>query len=124
MLFDLAMSRLLCAVLQKARQQANPHNVKTTEPSPVQDLETERREKIKAQALRRRRTAKAREAQTTATNSDWDDEGGWDDAGGRSSNHDRSDSMNPNNDAYDAAMDNHANQMNPNNDAYHSSRGR
>ena len=42
----------------------------------------------------------------------------------RSPNDDRSDSMNPNNDAYDAAMDNHANQMNPNNDAYWSSRGR
>ena len=33
-------------------------------------------------------------------------------------NDDRSDSMNPNNDSYDAAMDNHANQMNPNNSAY------
>ncbi len=31
---------------------------------------------------------------------------------------DRSDSMNPNNDAYQASMDNHSNQMNPNNDAY------
>lgn len=52
----------------------------------------------------------------------------WDDylsgATGRTPNDDRSDSMNPNNDAYDAAMDNHANQMNPNNDAYWSSRGR
>ena len=26
--------------------------------------------------------------------------------------------MNPNNDAYDASMDNHGNQLNPNNDAY------
>jgi hypothetical protein len=42
----------------------------------------------------------------------------------RSSNDDRSDSLNPNNDAYNAAMDNHANQLNPNNDAYWSSRGR
>ena len=33
-------------------------------------------------------------------------------------NDDRSDSMNPNNDAYDDAMDNHSNQLNPNNDAY------
>ena len=36
----------------------------------------------------------------------------------RSSNDDRSDSMNPNNDEYDASMDNHSNQLNPNNDAY------
>ena len=42
----------------------------------------------------------------------------------RSPNDDRSDSLNPNNDAYHAAMDNHANQMNPNNPAYGSSRGR
>lgn len=47
-----------------------------------------------------------------------------DDDGGRSPNDDRSDSMNPNNDSYHAAMDNHSNQMNPNNDAYWSSRGR
>lgn len=37
---------------------------------------------------------------------------------GRTANDDRSDSMNPNNDAYDDSMDNHANQLNPNNDAY------
>lgn len=36
----------------------------------------------------------------------------------RTPNDDRSDSMNPNNDAYDASMDNHANQLNPNNEAY------
>lgn len=41
----------------------------------------------------------------------------------RSANDDRSDSMNPNNDAYDDSMDNHSNQMNPNNSAYVSSRG-
>jgi hypothetical protein len=46
-----------------------------------------------------------------------------DDDGGRSSNDDRSDSMNPNNDSYQASMDNHSNQMNPNNEAYGSSRG-
>lgn len=39
----------------------------------------------------------------------------------RTPNDDRSDSMNPNNDAYDDAMDNHANQLNPNNDAYQES---
>lgn len=37
---------------------------------------------------------------------------------GRTANDDRSDSMNPNNDAYDYSMDNHSNQLNPNNDAY------
>ncbi len=44
--------------------------------------------------------------------------------GGRSSNDDRSDSMNPNNDAYQASMDNRSDQMNLNNEAYWSSRGR
>ena len=43
---------------------------------------------------------------------------------GRSSNDDRSDSMNPNNDNYQASMDNRSDQMNPTNDAYWSSRGR
>jgi hypothetical protein len=44
--------------------------------------------------------------------------------GARSPNDGRSDSMNPNNDAYQASMDNRSDQMNPNNDAYWSSRGR
>jgi hypothetical protein len=35
-----------------------------------------------------------------------------------SSNDDRSNSMNPNNDAHHAAMDNHSDQLNPNNDKY------
>lgn len=39
----------------------------------------------------------------------------------RSANDDRSDSMNPNNDAYWDSLDNHANQLNPNNDAYQGS---
>ena len=37
------------------------------------------------------------------------------------SNDDRSNSMNPNNDAYKAAMDNRSDQLNPNNDEYQSS---
>jgi len=37
---------------------------------------------------------------------------------GRTSNDHRSDSMNPNNDAYWDSLDNHANQLNPNNDEY------
>ena len=36
----------------------------------------------------------------------------------RDPNDDRSDSMNPNNDAYWDSLDNHADQLNPNNDAY------
>ncbi|MFT4850806.1 MAG: hypothetical protein ACI83B_003366 [Sediminicola sp.] len=34
------------------------------------------------------------------------------------SNDDRSDSMNQNNDAYSNSLDNHANQLNPNHDEY------
>jgi len=41
-----------------------------------------------------------------------------DKAMGRNSNDDRSDSMNPNNDAYWDSLDNHADQLNPNNDEY------
>lgn len=52
------------------------------------------------------------------------DDGGDDGDGGRGPNDDRSDSMNPNNDDYQASMDNRSDQMNPNNDAYWSSRGR
>ena len=37
---------------------------------------------------------------------------------GRTPNDDRSDSMNPNNDAYWESLDNHADQLNPNNDEY------
>jgi len=39
----------------------------------------------------------------------------------RTANDDRSDSMNPNNDAYDDSMDNHSNQLNPNNEEYQGS---
>ena len=37
---------------------------------------------------------------------------------GRTPNDDRSDSMNPNNQAYWDSLDNHADQLNPNNDEY------
>lgn len=37
---------------------------------------------------------------------------------GRTPNDDRSDSLNPNNDAYEDSQDNRSNQLNPNNDAY------
>ena len=36
----------------------------------------------------------------------------------RDPNDDRSDSMNPNNDAYQDSLDNHADQLNPNNERY------
>ena len=52
-----------------------------------------------------------------------EDDGG-DGKAGRSPNDDRSDVMNPNNSASNAAADNRSDQMNPNNPAYHSSRGR
>lgn len=42
---------------------------------------------------------------------------------GRNSNDDRSDSMNPNNDAYQDSLDNRADQLNPNNDEYHGDDG-
>ena len=53
----------------------------------------------------------------------WDDGGGDHLNRGHSPNDDRSDSMNPNNPASQAAADNRSDQMNPNNPAYHSSRG-
>ena len=37
---------------------------------------------------------------------------------GLTPNDDRSDSMNPNNDAYHYAQDNHSDQLNPNNERY------
>ena len=62
---------------------------------------------------------------TSSVKSLADEEGSDDyDDSGRSPNDDRSDSMNPNNDSYQASMDNRSDQMNPNNDAYWSSRGR
>jgi hypothetical protein len=36
----------------------------------------------------------------------------------RTPNDDRSDSMNPNNDAFEYAQDNHSDQLNPNNERY------
>lgn len=42
---------------------------------------------------------------------------------GRTANDDRSDSMNPNNDAHWDSLDNHANQLNPNHDEYRGNEG-
>ena len=63
-------------------------------------------------------TGSASEAasQEAPSEDSWDDDVDHEGAG-RSSNDDRSDSMNPNNEAYQAAMDNRSNQMNPNNPA-------
>ena len=62
------------------------------------------------------------EVSVSGSSSSDEEDWGYDDDGGRSANDDRSDSMNPNNDAYEASMDNRSDQMNPNNDAYNSSR--
>lgn len=66
----------------------------------------------------RRHPVEAATSRSASDDEDYDD----DDDDGRSANDDRSDSMNPNSDAYQASMDNRSDQMNPNNDAYHSSR--
>jgi len=42
--------------------------------------------------------------------------------GNRSPNDDRSDSMNPNNPAYDASVENRTDQLNPDHEAYEASR--
>jgi len=62
-------------------------------------------------------------APKTSGDSDGDDDGGGGGRDGPSPNDQRSDTMNPNNPASQAAADNRSNQMNPNNPAYHSSRG-
>ena len=49
--------------------------------------------------------------------------GGGKDGGGRSPNDQRSDALNPNNPAYQAAQDNRSDQLNPDNPAYWTSRG-
>lgn len=41
---------------------------------------------------------------------------------GRTPNDDRSDSMNPNNDAHQASLDNRSDQLNPNNERYQGSK--
>ena len=72
------------------------------------------------------KTAQSLEAKTASsvrTANDDDDADEYEDEG-HSPNDDRSDSMNPNNDSYQASMDNRSDQMNPNNDSYWSSRGR
>ncbi len=75
-------------------------------------------EKLKKTILKDQEEQKKRKksfVSRSGTNFDNDDYG---DAYQRTPNDDRSDSLNPNNSAYQAAQDNHANQLNPNNSRY------
>ena len=111
--------RILDGLFSTPRHKAKL-STRATKPVCVDELVEQRRAVIKVDALRRRRAAEARAAKQKLAESDWDDE--IEGSDGRSPNDDRSDSMNPNNDAYQDSMDNRSDQMNPNNDAYHSSR--
>lgn len=68
-------------------------------------------------ALKKQEEPQSKQSKVEDDDDDYEDDG-------RSPNDDRADSMNPNNDAYQASMDNRSDQMNPNNPSYHSSRGR
>lgn len=72
---------------------------------------------LPASAFKKEEKPQSNQGKVTDEDDDYED-------GGRSPNDDRSDSMNPNNDDYQASMDNRSDQMNPNNEAYWSSRGR
>jgi len=68
-------------------------------------------------------SAKRNKTVTSGSSYEPDDDGGGSGRSSPSPNDQRSDTMNPNNPANQAAADNRSNQMNPNNPAYHSSRG-
>ena len=72
---------------------------------------------LPASAFKKQEKQQNRQSKVADEDDDYDEDG-------RTPNNDRSDSMNPNNDAYQASMDNRSDQMNPNNPAYWSSRGR
>ena len=72
---------------------------------------------LPALALKKEEKVQSKQSRVEDDDDDYEDSG-------RSPNDDRSDSMNPNNDACQASMDNRSDQMNPNNEAYWSSRGR
>lgn len=82
--------------------------------------------KVTYQGIDGKRMVRESPEPPAASSADDGDDGDWDDYdgddGGRTANDDRSDSMNPNNDSYQASADNRSDQMNPNNDAYSSSR--
>ena len=90
---------------------------------PASALKKEEKPQSKQDKVDLPASALKKEEKVQSKQSRVDDDDDYED-GGRSSNDDRSDSMNPNNDAYQASMDNRSDQMNPNNDAYWSSRGR
>lgn len=67
-------------------------------------------------AFKKQETPQSKQGKVEDEDDDYDESG-------RSPNDDRSDSMNPNNDAYQASIDNRSDQMNPNNPSYRSPRG-
>ena len=90
--------------------------IKPSEPSSVPSTEVQ---KSPGDITSLAPPAKGVEAETITVAMTEDD----DLASGRSPNDDRSDALNPNNPAHQAAGDNRSNQLNPNNPAYDSSRG-
>jgi hypothetical protein len=101
----------------KASEEAEEKRLRSEERKRLRDEERMRlnleAEKVRQEKIERRKQ-----------NADAPDSDEWSGSnGGSSSNDDRSDSMNPNNDSYQASADNRSDQMNPNNDAYQSSRG-
>jgi hypothetical protein len=77
-------------------------------------------EKFKKLILKEREDQNIRSKSSVAKESgnDFDQDDDYYDECGRTANDDRSDSLNPNNSAYQAAQDNHSNQLNPNNSRY------
>lgn len=78
-------------------------------------------EQNQREAAEQKRVAASKLVSARSSSDDDGDSGSG--SSGRFGNDDRSDSMNPNNDAYHASQDNRSDQMNPNNSAYGSSRG-
>jgi len=81
----------------------------------IEDFKTAlQRERLKAKSEGKLRKPKSRRKADDEDNGDWNDDYNQ----GRTPNDDRSDTLNPNNPAYDAARDNRADQLNPNNPRY------
>ena len=110
----------------KIRQRALRTDIVTDTLTPEVRAKTNEAIGFVKKVLSELKTAQSLEVKTASsirTANDDDDADEYEDEE-RSPNDDRSDSMNPNNDSYQASMDNRSDQMNPNNDAYRSSRGR
>jgi hypothetical protein len=110
----------------KIRQRALRTDIVTDTLTPEVRAKTNEAIGFVKKVLSELKTAQSLEVKTASsirTANDDDDADEYEDEE-RSPNDDRSDSMNPNNDSYQASMDNRSDQMNPNNDAYWSSRGR